>query len=822
MAGQKRKRRVICSSDLGKDRSERMVKVGMRIRQKHPFNSRGQAQISQFAFLFVMAFLGSLLIFPRLSPQSEQELKDRALLKEMALTPIYDDEKGVRPMYGTIKAEFVVDGTVTEKEGSRETTTTYKANASWTIQYDESGITETKTLSGTENVVIVEKDQDPPLQLTEKTTYSLDPSEAVLMRTYGSKGAGELGVVASEKQKCCWFDIKDEGALKVKTHTEGKWWNGMKYQPFTNDYDENWFIWFDIPSHWQGLAKCLATGKYCSPGVVEGSFSDGKTSGSYSAPVFFARGGAIWEPTLRALGRPVDPSMVQGRDTVSWNLGGKPQDVEAVIIPFPGFEGWIPEGGKDEDTEGGFPFVVDAKLRLKNKPDKETSEKAKFKFELIDTSKEPGLCLNAPKKDKAKRSFDLKFRQEENPDLKVSNEGQTAQSKEYQESETVVISSYDWGAYGKLKVTATLASGEQVIAHVEGKPQQEMLVIPCDKNDNRVADEWEKQEGVFDKKLPANWDGAEEPKGQKAAGDGISLYEKYRGFEFEGIHERLDPNQKYLFVHDPDEIVRRVAKDSRVQGTSFEAVSQLRLRYVDDDHWTGLGSSSEDKRIVNFNTGWKEGHAVDQHAISVKVEEGEWIEGIIPAGWGDARKRAGKLSISYSSEQDGFTFPDLIGGFGSPRRTYQIMLFPELIQKNEIREYVKFAYPNIRTLITMQNNGTLGFDDFRWVELRKWLAEYIKTHPKENDEAMARWIALVLAHEMSHAVGVEHHDPPKSGSAACVIGKGFPAEVLPDDPLKGLAEDPFLLKLPWPNEICRDRCWSRVIVSDLADQKAGK
>ncbi|MCX6577637.1 MAG: hypothetical protein NTV82_14755, partial [Candidatus Aminicenantes bacterium] len=227
-------------------------------------------------------------------------------------------------------------------------------------------------------------------------------------------------------------------------------------------------------------------------------------------------------------------------------------------------------------------------------------------------------------------------------------------------------------------------------------------------------------------------------------------------------------------------------------------------------------------RIVNFNTGWKEGHAVDQHALSVKVEEGEWIEGIIPAGWGDARKRAGKLSISYSSEQDGFTFPDLIGGFGSPRRTYQIMLFPELIQKNEIREYVKFAYPNIRTLITMQNNGTLGFDDFRWVELRKWLAEYIKTHPKENDEAMARWIALVLAHEMSHAVGVEHHDPPKSGSAACVIGKGFPAEVLPDDPLKGLAEDPFLLKLPWPNEICRDRCWSRVIVSDLADQKAGK
>lgn len=820
MAGQKRKRRVICSSDLGKDRSERMVKVGMRIRRKRPSNRKGQAEISQFAFLFVVAFLGSLLIFPRVSPQREEELKDRALLKKFALTPVYDDEQGVVPMYGTIKVEFVVDGTVTQDEEFWKKTTTYKANASWTLQYDQSGITETKTLSGTGNVVTV-RPQDHKTA-TEKTTYSLDPSEAVLMRTYGSKGAGELGVVASKKQKCCWFDIFDESGLKVQSHLEGKDYDG---QTWTYDSDESWSIWNQIPSHWQGLAECIAAGKNCGPGVVEGSFSDGKTSGSYSAPVFFTEGVAYWEPMLRSLGEQVD-RYVQGRVTVSWNLGGKPQDVEAVIIPFPGFEGWIPEGGKDEDTEGGFPFVVDAKLRLKNKPDKETSEKAKFKFELIDTSKEPGLCLNAPKKDKAKRSFDLKFRQEENPDLKVSNEGQTAQSKEYQESETVVISSYDWGAYGKLKVTATLASGEQVIAHVEGKPQQEMLVIPCDKNDNRVADEWEKQEGVFDKKLPANWDGAEEPKGQKAAGDGISLYEKYRGFEFEGIHERLDLNQKYLFVHDPDEIVRRldseipqlvltmsevVITNESVQATRFSAVSKLRLRYVDDDHWTGSGSSNEKKRIINFNTGWKAGHAVDQHALDVAFNNAAYGDPALPVGYQDARKKAGKGPISIAALptlDEGFAFPDIDYRFGSPTHTYRIEIFAA------------------RMLYNIVNNAIVQLEGVLWSgpianvaddpAQIKVINDYIMARPRELGERLVKQEALVLAHEMSHGVGVQHHKE-ESGREECVITLRKPKA-------KGGADDPFCLKTykPWPHELCTNACWSQVIVSDLADKKAGK
>lgn len=493
-----------------------------------------------------------------------------------------------------------------------------------------------------------------------------------------------------------------------------------------------------------------------------------------------------------------------GRWEVHYTLGYAPETkLEAVIVPPENYEGWMPTGDKDEDTPSLAPLVVTAKLRLKDKPGKEPSERAKFKFELIETSKEPGLCLNAPKKDKAKKSFDLKIRQKENPELEISDNGQTATSKEFLSSDIVVIRSYDWGAYAKMKVTATLDNGQALAARLEGNPQKEEMVIPLDENNNRVADGWEKEKNVYGKNLPADWDGAEEPQGQKAPGDGISLYEKFRGFEFEGIHERLDPNHKYLFVHDPDEIVRLVAQDSKVKVTSFGAVSKLRLRYVDDDHWTGGGSSREKKRIVNFNTGWKGGHAVDQHALDVKIEA-EGL-GIFPQGYLDSFKRLNvRLKGMVPIGHEGFSFPDGYRGFGAPRRTYQIMIFLAVIRDN----------------ITWLAAGKLESKGiFGPKESHDFIMEYIQTHPHEYCEALNRQIAWVLSHEMSHGVGVEHHDTLSSEPDDCVISSGhFYGE--------GGLTDPLMLKTypncPLPDKLCPTPCWTSVIVSDLADDKAGR
>ena len=379
-----------------------------------------------FLLLLAGAFVGSLLIFTQVYTESIEDQQDEALVKKFALTPVYSDQYNVGPMYGTIKVEFAVNGTVTQDEESQKTTTTYKANGSLTFQYDPSGVTETKTFSGTGNVVIVDK-HDPSKRATRKTTYNLDPSETVRMRTYGQKKAAEFAVVASKKQKCCYFGIPPWD-FKVRSRMEGKDYDG---QTWTEDYNQTWHI--GIPSHWQGLSECIATHKNCPPGIVEGSFTDGKTSGSCSAPVFFVEGAgsgsAEWEAMLRALGEPVDGSglpYVQGTVTVSWNLGGKPQDVEVVIIPPEDYRGWKPEGGKDEQTAGND-LQVKVRVQSRGKKDKDTQQKAKFTLELVDVSTEPGVCMNWPRDGKS----DPDFKIDQKKGLDVKDKGQWAQTKDY-------------------------------------------------------------------------------------------------------------------------------------------------------------------------------------------------------------------------------------------------------------------------------------------------------------------------------------------------------------------------------------------------------
>jgi len=504
-------------------------------------------------------------------------------------------------MYGTIKVEFVVNGKVTQDEEFEKTTTTYNAGASWTLQYDQSGITETKTLSGTGNVVTVRK-QDSKTATT-KTTYSLDPNEAVSMRTYGSEGAGELGVTASKKQKCCWFGITVLWDSKVKSHLEGTDYDGQTY---TFDNDQTWGI--QIPSHWQGLAECITAHKECPPGIVEGTFSDGKTFGSYSAPVFFYEvaglGNAAWEPALRALGEPVDGSglpYVQGRVTVSWNLGGKTQDVEVVIVPPEDYKSWEPEGGKDEETAGND-LPVKARLQSKGTKDKDTQQKAKFTFELVDVSEEPGVCMNWPLN--GKPGFDLKI--DETKGLKVTNKGQKATTDDYYDEFEITIKSYDWGGYGRLKVSAETRGDKKPVetVYVEGQQGTKELQIPLDRKNNHIADYWEEHEVYNPGRTDAVSDTDGIPVGDGNQGDGFTVYEEYRGFMTKQGHVRTDPFTKTLFI------------ESSVPGAKagielFRAQSRLEVYELD------FNKKQMDKdRVVNCN-GVKGGYAnvTAQHGL---------------------------------------------------------------------------------------------------------------------------------------------------------------------------------------------------------------
>ena len=135
----------------------------------------------------------------------------------------------------------------------------------------------------------------------------------------------------------------------------------------------------------------------------EGTAPDNKSGFQVSRQAQFSASGTYEDDN-----RPGINTNWTGRWEVHYTLGYAPEtELEAVIVPPENYESWLPTGDKDEETPSKAPLFVTAKLRLKDKPEKEPSEKAKFKFELIETSKEPGLCLNAPQKDKAKKSVNI-------------------------------------------------------------------------------------------------------------------------------------------------------------------------------------------------------------------------------------------------------------------------------------------------------------------------------------------------------------------------------------------------------------------------------
>ena len=81
------------------------------------------------------------------------------------------------------------------------------------------------------------------------------------------------------------------------------------------------------------------------------------------------------------------------------------------------------------------------------------------------------------------------------------------------------------------------------------------LSVPADDNGNHIADQWEKENGIYNKNYAADWDEEDVPSGWKTKGDGLSLFEEYRGFLIEPQEssdekfQRLMPGKRKLFLY---------------------------------------------------------------------------------------------------------------------------------------------------------------------------------------------------------------------------------------------------------------------------------
>jgi len=404
----------------------------------------------------------------------------------------------------------------------------------------------------------------------------------------------------------------------------------------------------------------------------------------------------------------------------------------------------------------------------------------KIRFTLEDVSREPGVSMNYPFHDR-EEAPDLFISEMSGSGLNITEDGQSAVTLDAVNEAEIVLQPRDFGARGKLSATATVAAGgkEMKVRAVLKRTGEHWLTLPLDENRNGIADCWEKAHNIYPCAGDADDDG--EPEG-KAPGDGLSAWEEYRGFFVRGKHERLDPNRKDLFVHDPDRLAEKAG---------FGPITGLEVHYVEPEE--GRCTGTDDRaRVVNFRAGLS--HLVDQHCLWIKKDA-------LP-------------------EPDPFNWGCCEGGreIGPPRTADRYVLVYADQIRADLQRTVQENRPEITNAL-----GQRGLrPDAAWLE-------------GQIDAA----VAMTTIHEACHGLGISHHYTsllqtlpkgadvekavmdldisPSTGQMSCVMrytrdwGKHprltFKAESETLDMLRGR---------PWPNTLCEtlDDCRGQMVVSD--------
>ncbi len=325
----------------------------------------------------------------------------------------------------------------------------------------------------------------------------------------------------------------------------------------------------------------------------------------------------------RPLTTPV--GMINVHYDVHLDLTGCGEELE-VVVNVIDYDGWRPMGGQTEDEEGNQ-LVIEASLR--GKGGCPTGIKAsRFIFELLDVSAEPGVCMNFPSSQGgASGKLDLAFLSQPASGawqaFSPPTDRLTTKDGSYTESPRAYLSSFDWGGHATLKVTAEFddVAIPPIVGHLIDDASMTAIRIPRRKADSKVADSWKRDQAV--ENLPDKDDEETVPAGDGDNGDGLFLYEEYRGFyEGEGNeHISGNPKKKDLFV--VDTINAEAGVELFRKATGLEVHGKLKKKQLDLD------------RVVNFNRSEEVGNETDQHGLVIdRVAADSGLLGIADGGPG--------------------------------------------------------------------------------------------------------------------------------------------------------------------------------------------
>jgi hypothetical protein len=287
--------------------------------------------------------------------------------------------------------------------------------------------------------------------------------------------------------------------------------------------------------------------------------------------------------------RPETSPVVTGGATLSWSFAYTP-DLVLTLEPDANFDTWMPEAGPNESVAGNMISVI---AHLRQHDGKPPSVPQNLQFDLVGTSVNPGLSMNYPAQGIGPNLPDMRFESSANPSLKLSgSNGQTAITTTPTTDAGVYVSSFDFGGSSTLKVS------------VVGMNVSATLLLPKRTGSSLIADEYKRltgKEGATD-----DDDTDVNPVGGDHIGDGLTLFEEYRGFHVQGTHIRTDPKTRELFVLD------KIKTPGAIGGISlYELATAIRTYGV-------LSSELNPDRVINFNHGGSGAHTVDQHGIIIE------------------------------------------------------------------------------------------------------------------------------------------------------------------------------------------------------------
>jgi hypothetical protein len=406
---------------------------------------------------------------------------------------------------------------------------------------------------------------------------------------------------------------------------------------------------------------------------------------------------------------------------VTWNLTPN-INWDVVLRTSPDYPTWRPQAGKSEtDVSAGVlgvnVFVVD----------KDTGQSSAlvsvdgWTVELKDVSHEPGVSMNYPPTNKLvmPTPADLDFKNINEgilPNTTVSEDGLTLTATPNPATGNQLVffmNSRDWGGWGTLNITTTLA-GQTIKAHFEGDETTDIL-LPKRQVGSFIADDWKTQHNIPLETADSD-DSETQPVGMPGCiGDGLTLYEEYRGFMEKGTHIEGDPTKKDFFV------LNQIGGDAKPGIRLFQSISGLNVHKDLRNDEINVGSpyaqgpDGPNVRLVNFNHG-QAAHEVDQHGVAI---------------------------FSCTGIKGGLTFLNRTGVRGRPKLTDGICLElsggPGLLSRTNVHNDFGLSVPTI------------------------------------SPTQAAHQYDVGVAHELGHSVGADHHGEGDLGARSFeLVGPGDP------------------------------------------------